>query len=649
MADKIFPTDLSPKTTIVVGDILLIADSELTNKSKYATLTNVLKVPFENGVHIQQIATPSNPASGYHKVYFKSDGKLYKLDSTGAESAMVAATDSNIVSLGHMITYMTDDKDPTGWIDGSAIAMTYDKTDRKITLTGTLDYYWRGVKKSLTSPWTSSAGHTAADGKYYLYSTDGTTFTWSVDPWSFSDLQVATARESTTPAHQFAMKEMHGLMQWQTHSELHTTIGTYRYSGGALTADTYVTNTATDVATTPGFDQAIINDEDNIVSIPVWSEGTYTTMRIGASSKATFDTAASFPFRSSGSYILVNNPTTGAEAAGVSARYYNVYQILIPCTADTDSQKYRMVMLQPQATFTTLAAAKAEDPRSLILGDLTTISAEFVIYARITYITNNTDANTGKVRIATNGVSYISGSLQSQVTISGFNPTTAQNVQFIPYGNIIATDVQTAIEELDDEKVGLTTVQTLTNKKFDDPITIKQVATPANPASTYNKLYFKSDDKLYKLTSGGTETEVGGGGSAGHIIQEEGTPLTARANMNFIGVGVLAADDSGNSATTVTVNGNKAPIRTETAAYNAAITDGTILVTCSSANITINLPSVATSTNVVLNIKKIDSTGYTVIIDANASELIDGNLTETIYNQYDSRTLHCNGSAWYII
>lgn len=36
----------------------------------------------------------------------------------------------------------------------------------------------------------------------------------------------------------------------------------------------------------------------------------------------------------------------------------------------------------------------------------------------------------------------------------------------------------------------------------------KQIDTPANPAATFNKIYFKSDGKLYYLTSGGTETQI---------------------------------------------------------------------------------------------------------------------------------------------
>ena len=49
-----------------------------------------------------------------------------------------------------------------------------------------------------------------------------------------------------------------------------------------------------------------------------------------------------------------------------------------------------------------------------------------------------------------------------------------------------------------------------------------------------------------------TVVTISSGGSA-HVIQEEGVGLTARANLNFIGAALTAADDSGNNATTVTL------------------------------------------------------------------------------------------------
>lgn len=56
------------------------------------------------------------------------------------------------------------------------------------------------------------------------------------------------------------------------------------------------------------------------------------------------------------------------------------------------------------------------------------------------------------------------------------------------------------------------------------------------------------------LRADGQWQDPGSGGGSAHVIQDEGAPLTQRANLNFIGAGVTAADDSGNDATTVTIN-----------------------------------------------------------------------------------------------
>lgn len=46
----------------------------------------------------------------------------------------------------------------------------------------------------------------------------------------------------------------------------------------------------------------------------------------------------------------------------------------------------------------------------------------------------------------------------------------------------------------------------------------RQISTPADAYAGYNKLYFKSDDKLYKLDSNGNEVEVGSGGGSGDVV-----------------------------------------------------------------------------------------------------------------------------------
>lgn len=48
----------------------------------------------------------------------------------------------------------------------------------------------------------------------------------------------------------------------------------------------------------------------------------------------------------------------------------------------------------------------------------------------------------------------------------------------------------------------------------------------------------------------GNHTHAGG---AGHTIQDEGSDMTARTNLNFVGAGVTVTDDAGNDATVVTI------------------------------------------------------------------------------------------------
>lgn len=60
-------------------------------------------------------------------------------------------------------------------------------------------------------------------------------------------------------------------------------------------------------------------------------------------------------------------------------------------------------------------------------------------------------------------------------------------------------------------------------------------------------------------------TSTGGG----HVIQDEGTPLTARSNLNFVGGTVVVTDDSGNDATVVTVSSSAHVIQDETTPLTA--------------------------------------------------------------------------------
>ncbi len=86
----------------------------------------------------------------------------------------------------------------------------------------------------------------------------------------------------------------------------------------------------------------------------------------------------------------------------------------------------------------------------------------------------------------------------------------------------------------------------------------------------------------------------------------------------------------------------------KSAAYTAG-GDETILVDATAAARTITLPAAAGKLGWIYNIKKVDSSANAVVIDGNASETIDGELTFSLTVQYMSLTIVSDGSNWHII
>ncbi len=358
-------------------------------------------------------------------------------------------------------------KEPTGFESPELITVAYDSTARTVTMTqaGSITYWFRGVRYTLASPWTSAA-HTATNGPWFLMFGVGGTFSWAQTPWSLeNDGPVCYVNYNTPTGVTFAVREVHGLMPWQAHLELHEQIGTYRRSGGMPTAGTYVLDTNTNAAITPGFDAAVVADEDLPSTIPALTEGSYTHLRVAAGSVSAFRLAEPYLLRTTGTYPNWNDATTGAETEAAANRFLNVYQVLVPVTSEAGSQAYRMLFVQPQASFTTLAAAQAEDFRSLSLGSLSSLAPEFCAFSRLTFSTAAANSTVGKVRLS--AIAYLTGPRSSQVVTSATTPAShtvladrsdpdqhpASSITNTPAGSIAATTVQGAINELDTSKV----------------------------------------------------------------------------------------------------------------------------------------------------------------------------------------------------
>jgi hypothetical protein len=98
----------------------------------------------------------------------------------------------------------------------------------------------------------------------------------------------------------------------------------------------------------------------------------------------------------------------------------------------------------------------------------------------------------------------------------------------------------------------------------------------------------------------------------------------------------------------ITVVGASAAIVSTAANYLATTLDYTILCDATSGAVTVTLPTTPI-TGQILNIKKTDSTAYSVIIARGGTSLIDGVTSVSFATQYETFTLQYDGTNWWII
>lgn len=247
------------------------------------------------------------------------------------------------------------------------------------------------------------------------------------------------------------------------------------------------------------------------------------------------------------------------------------------------------------------------------------------------------------------------------------------------------------------------TAQTLaTRLVISDALQLPQISTPSNAAASTDKLYFKSDDKLYGLDSLGNEVLIGPGGGTGtvtsvglsvpasSIFGATGSPVTTSGTLGLTVAGTsggipyfdttstlsssaaLSANElvlgggagaspvslgsTGTSGQVLTSNGaamdpswqdipaSALAISTQTTTYTLQNTDDVILA---NGTFTITLQSVSGATIKPYRIKNIGS--GTITIARAGADTIDGGTSYTISLQYASIELIPDGSgAWYI-
>jgi hypothetical protein len=99
--------------------------------------------------------------------------------------------------------------------------------------------------------------------------------------------------------------------------------------------------------------------------------------------------------------------------------------------------------------------------------------------------------------------------------------------------------------------------------------------------------------------------------------------------------------------TTPTVNGSKQADAAKTGNYTLTTADSVIRADASAGAFTLTLPAASGNTGLVYTIIRTDVANSTnlLTIDANASELINGQLTHILYPA-ESVVIECTGSAW---
>jgi len=176
--------------------------------------------------------------------------------------------------------------------------------------------------------------------------------------------------------------------------------------------------------------------------------------------------------------------------------------------------------------------------------------------------------------------------------------------------------------------------------------------------STTNDLYISGNVEVDGTLYSDTNLFVGGYLSAATIRAKStdislatvaGSSLVTIKADGKVGIGaaspVALLDVNGSIAKNITtpdLTGNS---------YTITATDYAVLIDDDDAQVTgtvvIALPAVATNTGRELVIKKIGNS-YTVQLDGNGSETIDESLTKNLSTQYDSYTIICNGTEWWI-
>ena len=163
----------------------------------------------------------------------------------------------------------------------------------------------------------------------------------------------------------------------------------------------------------------------------------------------------------------------------------------------------------------------------------------------------------------------------------------------------------------------------------------------------WGNTYSTGAQNFTSATSLTVPVSAGAAPTANGQIAYDSTANALEYGSNGVNQTVLSESNTVSNISNKEFNGIALETTTSSASATLTSSQTTILCNASGAVRTYTLPAASSNAGRVYWIKKTDSSANACIIDGNLSETIDGNLTISVYGQYDAVAIQSDGSNWF--
>lgn len=342
-------------------------------------------------------------------------------------------------------------------------SLTYNETTRTVTITPasiSFDVFCLGVKYTKTGVQTIS--HSAVGAAQFVYYDETGVLVTSTTSWDLlKHAPVCYIFQDVTNSRRIPFEERHHAgrdLYW--HRNQHAAEGT-KATGSGFQVTGYTLNIDTDAACTYAIDSGRVEDEDIRVDTEILPDaGPYTILeRVGASGDWQFTRSNTVPFLRSGTNTQYNQNTGSiwkrTNIANTEYVNYYIFGLTALPTADitpapTTTQQY--IIVPGQAKHASAALASAETVSSIAWGSAP--FQEMVPLYKVTLQYRSAAGGSTRIteltRVIGTSVSVTAATQTDHGALTGLadldHPASA--IINTPSGNLAATDVQAALNEL---------------------------------------------------------------------------------------------------------------------------------------------------------------------------------------------------------